>query len=243
MEPFDKPFIKACKYLHDGVPFIIYKPDGCSFDLTVPYLAHKLNYNLIKVGIHDIGPQVTSTEAWYVISQVLFDSDEQTLIWIEDISVVDDKLDLINKVLPYTTKTRHFIFTGIQKYCQDLPPDFKYITWDTRYNDVLFLDKVYVTAGRCQTVLHAPQPLHFRVYAHIHEALKKHYKTVPQCVFENQLGSKSSINSILGLSLLSINTGEPVGISTILPYTQHTELVDIIKEGWTIPVSIGILKI
>jgi len=243
MDEFDRPFAEACKYLHDDVPFIIYKPDFCSYDLTVPYLAYKLNYNLVKVGLHDIGPCITANEAWYIVSQVLFNDDRPTILWIEDISVVDDKLSFINKVWQFRTPTRHIVFTGIQHHCKSLPPTFRSITWDTQYKEVLYFDMVYVTAGTCQTILHAPQTLHFRVYNNIRKALTKHYKNIPYCVLENVDSRKASLDSLVGISLLAISAGNPVGISTKLPYNQHNEFVDVLTEGWTTPVSSCIINV
>ena len=234
----DTGFLQACNFITQRIPFIIYKPDRVSYDTTIPYLSIRLNYKLVKIGIHDLGVRVLSNDALYIICEVLSNPiNQHTILWVEDISVIVDKLDFINKVMELTRDNLniHVVFTGIPQYCRDIDGIFPSLFWDTEYNLHGEYQATYIKPNTCITTLEAPSRLHFRVYHNIYKCILENFGNIPNDVLIIKDKKEAPINSILSVGLLNINARDLVSISTHLPYIKHCDLIECINYGWAKP--------
>lgn len=235
-------FLFASNFLRNHIPFLIYKPDLRSIDETVPYLAHKFNYKLIKIGLHDIGVCVKADLALYIVKDVLaVPIYEPTILWLEDISSIDDKISFIHRVNELITDPNYFIvFTGIKECCNELNGMIPTLEWDTHYPEVKNYHMTYIQPCRCSTVLDAPADLHFRTYMHMLDSIKS-FITGPNAldniIFCTEQDS-AQFSSIIRMSSLCIRKGTAVQVKTPFSYAQHTDFMGNLVEGWEKPVEL-----
>lgn len=234
----DQAFEHANGYLQRNIPFLIYKPDFNSFDQTVPLLARRHHLKLIKLGMHNLGNIVKEHDALAFAKQVLtYPIDTPTIVWVEDISTIDDKAAFVAKVIEAAAKNSNIrlIFTGIEKHCAYAKLTLPIVYWDENYG-IFDYEHTYVTPNQCYTIIMAPQPLHFRVYCNIIYEVTKALPAIPKTRLETSTHLVAELNSIIQCALLAVHKGEPVCISTDEPFSKHKLLTDAIMYGWSKPV-------
>lgn len=230
--------LKAEEYFVKHIPFLIYKPDFNSFDQTVPLLSKKYNTKLIKIALHDLGTRVKEQDAFLFTKEVLdFPIDTETIIWLEDISPIDDKTSYVQHVLEEAHKNEylHPIFTGIEKHCEGSVINIPVIYWDTDYNEQTY-GHIYVQPGKCHSEFYAPQPLHFRVYMNIIYEVTKELNRIPDTKIETVNQKGASLGSIIQCASLALQKGAPLRIVTNEKFAVHKLLTDAIIRGWSKPV-------
>lgn len=230
----DEEYLQAENFIKTGVPFIITKSDLFSFDTTIPYLSYMLQIPLVKVGVHDIGDYSRETDATYFMRQItLYNPTKRTILWVEDISGVDDKVAFVKHVLEDTKNTNWVVvFTSVRNESLGLPV----IEWDTKYS-LPDIPMTYVTKVHCNTVIEAPQDLHFRVYANIAFTLTKQFGCVPTSLLEVAGNKLAPLSSVILLAALCIKKGQPVKVITKLPFVRHEQFMYALIEGWKTPVK------
>lgn len=236
----DANFIQACQFVGSNIPFFISKPDRNSYDVTVPYLSKQLNLPLVKVGVHDLGGEVNVNDALYLIGYVLTkDFDKTTLLWVEDISGIDNKIEFVKKIIEQTKKNTNtrIVFTGVGNYCKDMFGVLPILEWDTRYN-ISDFSFTYVLPNQCETVLESPQDIHFRVYYNMWKELVSEFGVVPPAIIEVADYKMAPLSSGIQILSLCIKKGTPMKIMTRENYIKHTHLIDTIIKGLTKEVKI-----
>lgn len=228
-------FKKAIELLEINTPFILFKPDNISFDITIPLLSQATKLPLVKIGVHNLGRVIRESDALHLIKSFV-DFDQGTnLLWVEDISGVDDKESLIRHISE-CSKYNRVVFTGIEKYCKDVVGIIPHINWDINGTRPQ-IPFTYILPNQCQTVIVSPQNLHFRVYSNMLSNLFREFKQPPPILLENKYNISAPINSIILVSSLCINKGDLVNIITGGNYATHSIVVDCIKSGLSKPVS------
>lgn len=236
----NKSFLESSILLSKRVPFLILKPNVFSYDEAIPYLAMNLGYDLIKVGIHNIGYCVKENDALALIKEsLLLPTFKNTILWIEDISPVDDKTSLVKKTIELVENrsSLFLIFTGITEMCKELTSWMPVVEWDEHLPSTKSFLWRYITPDSCSTKIVAPQALHFRVYSNIVDGLLKEFGTMPDIdiITEKDRGTFSSLISTVKLC---INDGTTVQISTKYRPLKHEDIVQCLLKYWSQPVGV-----
>lgn len=234
MEKIDSSFLKATELLSKRLPFVICKPQTISFETMVPYLAYRLNYDLVKVELVELGSQISDITAFYMVREVLGrKTDKETLVWVRDLSVVKDKTKFVLDVLNLFKRSNfHVVFTAVEGQLLGLDQNIPRLDWKTRYENMENFPYTQIQANSCSSLLRAPQDLHFRVFSNIIHTLIRKVKVLPEVILEAENGKKASLQSIILTSLLGIKKNNLVAIYTNYEYKKHREIVDSMMEGW-----------
>lgn len=234
----NKGYLESSILLNNNTPFIILKPNMCSYDETIPYLAMTLGYELIKVGIHDIGCYVKHTDALSLIKEsLLLKITGKTILWVEDISPVDDKALFIKRTLEMVNGGNVFIiFTGVVDMCKELYGILPIIEWDENIPSIKQFLWKYITPSGCSTKIVAPQTLHFRVYSNIISELTREFGNIPDISIITENGN-GRLDSIISSIKLCIKRGDTIQISTSCRPVKHESVIECILRGWSEPVG------
>lgn len=239
----DRLFDTAAAYVKDGVPFFVFKPEKDSFDTAIPYLAQQLSYSLIKVAIHDLGPITKAADALHLVRYVLdYGVRKPTILWVEDITVVDDKAKLISDVLQSTKENENIrvVFTCIKSQCEDVVAKLPGLDWDPKYAVPAF-DFTQVFPDRCFTDIIVPQDMHFRVFTNAVEAITKELLSVPKFSIETTEGKQVDFSSIINVAALAMHKGDLVRVHSNEVYGKHAILVAALLAGWQKPVDLAVV--
>lgn len=239
---YDELLGKATQYVLTNTPFFVFKPDINSFDAAIPHLAAHNNLPLVKIAVHDLGQTVKVVDALNLIRWVLHSPMEtQTLIWIEDISGVDDKEKLVADVLEYAKKEyeARIVFSGNRRECGNLSKVLPTLDWDTQYH-VEPVNFTQVFPDKCCTDVAVYQDMHFRVYNNCLETILNEMKFTPVFSIENCKGEKSTFDSIISVAALGIKRGDRIRVHSNYDYIRHMWLVNSLLAGWQKPVDLAV---
>lgn len=232
--------IKVSNFLLHKTPFIILKPNFTSFDSVVPYMASLLQYNLIKVGVHDLGTYIRAEDAIALIKEaLLLDIKKDTILWIEDITPVDDKDYFLHSLMELLRKNIHIyaVLTAVKGLCGSLQTPINFIEWDEDIPETKNVLWEYITPNYCSTKIIAPQTLHFRVYTNIVRGIIKEFGNLPLITAITENG-RATFDSLISISTLCIKKGMVVQIQTGTRPVEHHNIISHMMDFWSEPINL-----